>query len=313
MKKLYYFSKTKLQFVEITNFKVKFLTSFVLAVFIASSLAVGGYYLIYSASTSEKGYSELRNENQILRDKISDIVTEYKGLDKQLNNLRKVNDDLRIAANLPPISNEERMVGVGGGYIDNNIDFLADPENLQLKKALSYIDEVSRKIQFEKTLYKEITTQIKENKKLYSAMPAIKPCTGYVNHDFGMRMHPILHIRRMHAGIDISTDIGTPVYSTGAGRVQFVGYKGGYGLTVVIDHGFGYRTLYGHLSSAKVKRGAKVSRGDLIAKSGNSGLSSGPHVHYEVEHDGVKENPIEFFFDDFSFFEITNKKKTKNL
>ncbi len=313
MKKLYYFSKTKLQFVEITNFKVKFLTSFIIAVVVASALIIGGYYVIYSAANPEKGYSELTNENQILRDKISDIVTEYKGLDKQLTNLRKANDDLRIAANLPPVSDEERMVGVGGGYIDNKIDFLANPENLELKKALNYIDEVSRKIQFEKTLYGEITNQIKENKKLYAAMPAIKPCTGYVNHDFGMRMHPILHIRRMHAGIDISTDIGTPVYSTGAGVVQFVGYKGGYGLTVVINHGFGYRTLYGHLSAAKVRRGARVDRGDLIAKSGNTGLSSGPHVHYEVEHNGVKLNPIGFFFDDFSFFEITKKSKTKNL
>ncbi len=313
MKKLYYFSKTKLQFVEIKNFKFKFITSFTAAVIITSAFAISGYFIISSLNNSQKGLSTLKNENKILREKFSDIMSEYKKLDNQLDNLKNVNDDLRISANLPPVSDEERMVGVGGGYIDNSVDFIADPENLKLQNALNYVDEVSRKIQFEKSLYQKITLQIKENKKLYAAMPAIKPAKGTVNDDYGMRLHPILQIRRMHAGIDISADVGTSVYATGAGVVEFVGYKGGYGLVIEIDHGFGYRTLYAHLSSAKVRVGAKLNRGDLIAKSGNSGLSSGPHVHYEVEHDGVKLNPIEFFFDDFSFFEITNKNKKKNL
>jgi len=123
-----------------------------------------------------------------------------------------------------------------------------------------------------------------------------------------MRMHPILKIRRMHEGLDIVTNLGTPVHSTGDGRVEFVGRKGGYGLCVEINHGFGYRTIYGHLSKAEVKKGQKVKRGTEIAKSGTSGLSTGPHLHYEVEHNGVKQNPEGFFFDDLNYFAVETQK-----
>ena len=112
----------------------------------------------------------------------------------------------------------------------------------------------------------------------------------------------------MHDGIDIIADVGTPVYSSGNGRVIFVGHKGGYGLAVEINHGFGYHTIYAHLSKVLVREGQKVLRGSLIAKTGDSGLSTGPHLHYEVEHDGVKENPAGFFFDNLGFFELTAKK-----
>jgi murein DD-endopeptidase MepM/ murein hydrolase activator NlpD len=117
-----------------------------------------------------------------------------------------------------------------------------------------------------------------------------------------MRLHPILKVRRMHEGIDIVTDTGTPVHASGNGTVAFVGRNKGYGLEVEIDHGFGYRTIYAHLSSSKVKLGQKVNRGDIIAKTGNTGLSSGPHLHYEVHHNGVKQDPLDYFFDDLSIF-----------
>jgi murein DD-endopeptidase MepM/ murein hydrolase activator NlpD len=102
--------------------------------------------------------------------------------------------------------------------------------------------------------------------------------------------------------------MGTSVFATGKGIVDFVGIKGGYGLCIEINHGFGYNTMYGHLSAVEVTTGQKIDRGTQIAKSGNSGLSSGPHLHYEVSHNGIKLNPIEFFFDDMSFFASSNKK-----
>jgi len=118
-----------------------------------------------------------------------------------------------------------------------------------------------------------------------------------------MRMHPILGVNKMHNGIDIINDVGTLVKSSGKGKIVFVGPKGGYGLAVEIDHGFGYKTIYAHLSSTLVKEGQTVTRGQSIAKSGNSGLSSGPHLHYEVLHNGQNLNPADFFFDEYSYFE----------
>jgi murein DD-endopeptidase MepM/ murein hydrolase activator NlpD len=128
-------------------------------------------------------------------------------------------------------------------------------------------------------------------------------------HGFGMRVHPILNVKRMHDGIDIITDIGTSVYAPGNGVVEFVGYRGGLGLTIEVNHGFGYKTIFAHLSKTFVKEGQKIKRGVLISKSGNSGLSSGPHLHYEIHHNGVKQNPMEFFFDDLNYFETSANKK----
>ncbi len=308
MKKLYYFSKSKLQFIEIRNYKAKLVTLFTLAVFTVSFLIFGGYFLISSLTGSHNSLASLKGQNTFLRNKLTKVVDEYKGLNIQLDSLSNLNNNLRVAANLPPISREERRVGVGGGYFDNSLDFLTNPSDKKLKEAFAFVDEVSRKIEFEKTEYLEISKKLKENKKLYSAIPAIRPVLGPISDGFGMRYHPILHIRRMHDGIDIVTNIGTPVHSTGDGTIEYAGRDGGYGLVVKINHGFGYETVYGHLSKILVKEGQKVKRGQVIAKSGTSGLSTGPHVHYEVHHNGVYLNPEDFFFGNMGFLELTSKK-----
>ena len=113
-----------------------------------------------------------------------------------------------------------------------------------------------------------------------------------------MRTHPVLRIRKMHPGIDITNDVGTPVYATGDGEVLITGPRGGYGKAIEISHGYGYSTLYAHLSEILVHAGQSVKRGELIARSGRSGLVSGPHLHYEVHRNGMVCDPVDFFFDD---------------
>jgi murein DD-endopeptidase MepM/ murein hydrolase activator NlpD len=277
-------------------------------------IGVGGLFLIalmaviYSYILPLVGldtHPSLKRENDFLRKRLDLVLYQYKSLNTDLDSLVKLNNELRIAVNLEPISSEEQLVGVGGNYFDNEIDFLAERSKVNVQQIFAFMDEVTRKVEFEKRHYLEISTKLMENKKLFEAIPAIKPCEGALNyHGFGPRIHPILNIKKMHEGIDIITDIGTHVYATGKGSVEFVGIKGGLGLTVEIDHGFGYRSIYAHLSKTNVRQGQKVNRGDLIAETGNSGLSSGPHLHYEVHHNGVKQNPSEFFFDNLNFFEV---------
>jgi murein DD-endopeptidase MepM/ murein hydrolase activator NlpD len=219
-----------------------------------------------------------------------------------------MNNDLRLAANLEPINDEQRNIGIGGNIFED-----VDPTNSDEMQSIittlqNSIDEAQLKIEFEKENYKEIKTALNENQKLYDAIPAIKPAAGNYGDRFGIRMHPILKIRRMHNGVDMLSNIGTPVYAPGAGKVEFVGRKGGFGKTIIINHGFGYKTLYGHLSKYKVKRGQKVKRGDLIALTGSSGsLSTGPHLHYEVRHNGIALNPRNFIFDDVNIFDLVKK------
>jgi murein DD-endopeptidase MepM/ murein hydrolase activator NlpD len=114
-----------------------------------------------------------------------------------------------------------------------------------------------------------------------------------------MRLHPVLHVYRMHQGLDIINDVGTPVYAAADGQVRVAGRtQGGLGVLVEITHGNGYASLYAHLSQVHVTPGQMVKRGELIGKCGRSGLVSGPHLHYEVRRNGVSQNPVDFFFDD---------------
>ena len=308
MKKLYYFSKSKLQFIEIRNYKAKLAVYFSISLLIISLIIFSGYYLLNSFFNSRSNIGSLRTENRELRDNLDNLMLQFKTLNVELDSLNKVNNDLRLAVNLQSVSNDESMVGIGGGSFNNELDFLSNPSENKLKKVLSFVDDISRKVAFEKAQYLDISQKLKENQKLYAAIPAIKPCAGQISDGFGMRLHPILHIRRMHEGVDFIADVGSAVYATGNGVIDFVGHRGGYGLAVEIDHGFGYRTIYAHLSQALVKEGQKVTRGQEIAETGNSGLSTGPHLHYEVRHDGVAINPEDFFFGNLGFFELTSKK-----
>jgi len=307
MKKYYYFSEKALAFVELNSFKSKLIIYVSLTSLFFTTLLFGGYFFITALTNSRGDLASVQNENKYLKSKLSELTDRYEILQINLSELGEKTENLRIVANLEPISDDERLLGVGGGSFDNSLDFLVTSDYLE--RAVNFIDNIATKLEFEKLQYEEIANKIKTNESLFESIPAIVPTNGdYIGSRFGYRTHPILKIRKMHTGIDFVANTGTPVYAPGKGKVVYIGRNGGYGLELRIDHGFGYRTRYAHLSKVLVKRGQKISRGDLIAKSGNSGLSTGPHLHYEVSHNGRKLNPSRFFFDDLGFIELTQKK-----
>lgn len=140
----------------------------------------------------------------------------------------------------------------------------------------------------------EIINYVKYQRSLYYATPLIWPCYGNVVSPFGRRIHPIYKIEHFHTGIDIANQKGTPIFATANGIVKFVGWQEGYGKVVVIQHDYGYVTVYGHLSSIKVKTGQKVVRGEIIGLMGDTGTATGPHLHYEVWKDNKLCNPVKF-------------------
>lgn len=303
MTKFYYFSQHTLNYVQIKNVKLKAIAA-TISIFVLSAILFFTGSLIFQ---SPQDVQTVQSENKVLRKKVEEILSLYSNLNTQLDSLTSVNNNLRLAVNLKPISKDEMLLGVGGGYFDNSTDFLNREGNLQLDKALKLVDEASRKISFEKAEYNAIKEHLKNNVKFADCIPAIKPLPGEITSGFGMRMHPILHRVRMHDGIDILADFGSPVEAAGNGVVEYAGIKGGYGLVVTINHGFGYKSTYAHLSKILVKKNQKVARGQIIANSGNSGLSTGPHLHYEVVHNGVKLDPSQFFFSDFNYFDSLTK------
>ncbi len=306
MKKFYYFSEKSLKFLEIKHFRAKLIAYFIASVVVFSSIIFGLVYFLSNLGGNDNKILSLEKENQTLKAKLLTISDNYTDLEKKLQSLIKLSNDLRLAVNLEPISDEERLVGIGGNKSIDNLFTGVQPD---VQKTLEVVDEVTRKFEFEKSQFEEISQKLKSNQQLFESIPAILPTNGsFSSNSYGMRIHPILHVKKMHLGIDIIANVGTPVKAAGKGKVTFVGYREGFGLTVEIDHGFGYQTIYGHLSSAKVKEGKTVNRGDIIAKTGNSGLSTGPHLHYEVLHNGQNLNPAEFFFDEYSYFESTKIK-----
>ena len=132
----------------------------------------------------------------------------------------------------------------------------------------------------------------------FSSIPNIRPTGGKITSIYGIRVHPVYHVPLFHSGIDFSVPEGTRVQSTGDGIVAFSGYDKGYGQKITVNHGYGFKTIYAHLSKSFVRQGQKIKRGDIIALSGNTGVSTGPHMHYEVHKNNVIVNPTAYFFDE---------------
>jgi len=303
MKKLFYFSKANLKYIEIKHFKLKLFTVLVSSSIIFAILLVVIYYFFGIGSNPNLTISSLKNENQELKKEINRITESYQKMAADIEEITALNSELRVSANLQPISSEERLLGVGGSaeYLYSNLNI----RDVEVKNLLNSVEEMIRSVEFEKNQSLQIANRLSMNAELHKCIPAVKPTVGNYSIDgFGMRRHPILGIRRFHNGIDINCDYGTTVRAPGNGKVVVVERRSGFGLVIEIDHGFGYRTIYAHLSKATVKEGENIKRGQTIAKSGNSGLSSGPHLHYEVHHDGISLDPTDFFFDDLTFFDL---------
>ena len=147
-----------------------------------------------------------------------------------------------------------------------------------------------------------ISQLVGKKAEMLRRIPAIRPLPNMyeISSGFGRRYHPILKVLRAHTGIDIAAAKGTPVYATADGTVSSQTPGGGYGNVIVINHGYSYQTLYAHLSKKAVRPGQKVTRGEIIGYVGSTGMSSGPHLHYEVIKDGVRVNPVHYFFNDIT-------------
>jgi len=306
MKKYYYFSKSKLKFVEIENYRRKFVSLIVVSSLILSLFLFGTYFVLNSTLNPNSQLASLQDENHNLKLELAKVASGLRMFNKKLDSLSNENNDLRMVNNLEPITPEERNIGTGGSAEFANFDFSMSNEANDIIASLdNYVETIDAKIKLEEKNYDEIKATFAKNSKLYDAIPAIKPTIGNYGDRFGMRYHPILKIKRMHNGVDFLAYYNTPVYAPGGGTVEFVGRKGGFGRTIVINHGFGYKTLYAHLNKYKVRKGQKVKRGDLIGLTGSSGsLSTGPHLHYEVRHNGIALNPRNFIFDDVKIFEL---------
>jgi len=169
----------------------------------------------------------------------------------------------------------------------------------------SSINNLNSRIAAQKKSYTELAGLLNNKEKLLAATPAIQPVSNQdlsrIASGFGYRIDPVYKTVKFHAGLDFSAPQGTPIYATADGNIKTAGLSdGGYGNHVVIDHGYGYETLYGHMLRIKARRGQRIKRGEVIGYVGNTGKSTGPHCHYEVHKNGQKLDPVYFFYNDLS-------------
>jgi murein DD-endopeptidase MepM/ murein hydrolase activator NlpD len=242
----------------------------------------------------------LDTENRILKGQLKELSDKFAAVQRGIESLADKGNELRLKVDMPRIDDETRSAAVGGTRQLSDFSFMSIEAGEILSDAHKLIDQLSREVKLQQSSYEEISNKYQHNQAFFEHLPAIKPMEGYYSvHGYGMRIHPVLGVYRMHEGVDIINDVGTNVYAAADGVVRYAGRtEGGYGTVVDIVHGYGYSTLYAHLSRLLVRPGQAVKRGDLIAKSGRSGLVSGPHLHYEIRKNGRKQNPIDFFFDD---------------
>jgi len=246
-----------------------------------------------------------------LKSEIENLVLQYDILSKKMTQIDLVLDDIqhrddniyRVIFEADPIPSSIRKAGFGGvnRYKDirnfSNAELVIEAE----KKA----DKLSKQLYIQSKSFDEVIDLAKNKADMLASIPAIQPIAnkdlGRVASGYGYRIHPIYKTRKLHTGMDFTAPQGTPIYATGDGKIAKVRRsRRGYGNHVIVDHGYGYQTLYAHMTKYIVYRGQKVKRGEIIGYVGNTGTSVAPHLHYEVIKNKRKINPVNYYYNDLS-------------
>ena len=249
----------------------------------------------------------LERENKRLLTQYELMSKDLDKIDKVLAELQQRDDNIyRVIFEAEPIPSSVRKAGFGG---TNKYSELEDLNNSELIiSTAKKLDMIAKEAYIQSKSYDEVLKLALNKEEMLASIPAIQPVANKnlkrTASGWGYRMHPIYKVRKMHYGMDFTAPTGTPVYATGDGKVLEVSGSSrsrvGFGLVIKIDHGFGYETLYGHLSAFNVKRGQQVKRGDVIGYVGNTGGSTAPHLHYEVHKSGRAVNPAYFYYKDLT-------------
>lgn len=256
-----------------------------------------GYILGSPAKIAERKEKEL-------------IQSQYNLLSKRLDNALQVLSDIeqrddnmyRAIFHADPISAAIRKSGVGGVGRYEELMSLSSPDLIvQTSQKMDYLE---KQLYVQSNSFDEIIELSKQQKDRVQHIPSIQPISdkylSRVASGYGTRIDPVYGTLKFHAGMDFASPTGTPVHVTGAGTVIYADWKQGYGKCIIVDHGYDYQTLYGHLSEIKVVKGKKVTRGDIIGEVGSTGKSTGPHLHYEVRVKGRADNPAKYYFMDLT-------------
>lgn len=257
--------------------------------------AVSSVVALRYASKADEADSHAQ-VNTELRTQLAGITMDVEALRKQLVFLEKSERRVRSVFGFPEIDPAERALGTGGSVVPFNTEGL-EPGEIEAFELGANLDRLLRRCEFERENFDAVYSQLQERKDRLDCTPSILPVDGHLTRGFGIKPDPFTGQSRPHTGLDLGAGIGTPVRATANGRVASVEFQPQLGNLVTVDHGYGVRTTYGHLSKFGVKKGARINRGDIIGYVGNTGYSTGPHLHYEVHVNGRAVNPMKYIYD----------------
>jgi len=271
--------------------------------FIMMSLALyvfvsaGGFFYLNKLYKERTVLSQYKEENLELKGKIAGYESQLLDINEKIAGIMELENKVRNLASYGNTAENDKQLAVGG----REVDVLQDLSKVSERKDKRFFEELNNtltnlgmEIEKRAVSLSELADFLEEQKLMLSSTPTIWPVKGWISSGFGYRISPFTGRRVFHEGLDIATKYNAPVKAAAKGIVIFAGRKAGYGKTVIIDHGYGYITKYGHNNKLIVKAGDKISKGDVIAEVGSTGRSTGPHVHYEVLVNGIPVNPLKF-------------------
>ena len=267
------------------------------AIFMGALVAIA-LYLVNLHDIND--YSRLAKKNRELEKQISFFSQRMTDLDDQFTNLKESNARIKVLANLAITPGHIETKSVGGPdplAAELTVSSIDAERKQQLVRMHQELQRLELGIAHEEGDIRHLSAHLKERQTLLNFTPSVWPVRGWISSRFGYRVSPFTGRRELHRGLDIVNRAGTPIVVTADGQVVFAGYKGGYGKMVIVDHGVGKVTKYGHLSKIDVQNGDSVIRGQELGRLGSTGRSTGPHLHYEVVLNGKVVNPVDYLLD----------------
>lgn len=302
-KSKYKFNHDTLSFIKVrASFKQKFARG--LTYLMSTIVITIVYYSIYTAFFDTPKERGLKREREELLLQFELLNGKYEQVETVLKDIQQRDENIyRTIFEAEPIPISVRTAGIGGTDRYSELEDL--PNSDIVIEATKKLDKITKEIYIQTKSFDEIIDLAKNKEEMVKSIPAIQPISNTdltrVASPFGVRIHPYYKVLKMHTGMDFTAPTGTEVYVTGDGVVVDVNHsKRGYGNTIIVDHGFGYKTLYAHLSQTLVNVGKKVKRGEVIGLVGNTGMSLAPHLHYEVRKQDEPINPVNFYFNDLT-------------
>lgn len=270
----------------------------------AVTVIAGTLLLLLSLFFDTPGERQQKRENKQLLLQYELLNKKLERMEATMNDIKERDDNIyRLIFGAEPVPTSIRDAGFGGVNRYKELEGYTNSE-LVIETARK-LDKLLKKMYVQSESYDEVIQLAEEKEIFLASIPAISPIadkdlTRFAS-GYGYRIHPIYRTRKMHTGIDLTAPTGTEIYATGDGKVIKAGYTpGGYGKRVLVDHGFGYKTLYAHMSDINVRVGQKVKRGDVLGEVGNTGRSTAPHLHYEVRKNNRTENPVNYYYNDLT-------------